>query len=459
MKDSIIKKYLRKILIVIFWLAVWEMVSRIVDNAIVMAGPVKTIIKCIELFYEQSFYYAVLYSFSRISAGFFAGLALAVIIAILSIKSPLFEEVIGPIVTVIKTVPVAAFVVLLLIWMGSNWLPFIISFLVVFPNIYVNLVEGLKNLDNELTEMADLFEVSAYNRFFYIYRPQIKPFLVSSMKISLGMSFKSGIAAEVIAVPAKAIGERLYLSKVYLDTAGVLAYTLVIVILSLVFEKMVLYVTERFFKYEPECKKKVEDNSKIFTGSRIKDSRIKGSNTENNRITIQDKKIVIENISKSYPEKDVLKDVYRTFEGSNTYLIDEPSGSGKTTLLKIISGVIRPDKGKVYINGKMSMLFQEDRLSNDYSAIKNVAMVTGNEESARTALLKVLSEKDIEGPVSDLSGGMRRRVALVRAVEAESDYLLLDEPYTGLDQDTIERVKKYIADNQRDRTLVIASHI
>lgn len=437
MKDSIIKKYLRKILIVMFWLAVWEMVSRIVDNAIVIAGPVNTIIKCIELFYEQSFYYAVLYSFLRISAGFFAGLALAIIIAILSINSPLFEEVIDPIVTVIKTVPVAAFVVLLLIWMGSNWLPFIISFLVVFPNIYVNLVEGLKNLDNELTEMADLFGVSAYNRFFYIYRPQIKPFLVSSMKISLGMSFKSGIAAEVIAVPAKAIGERLYLSKVYLDTAGVLAYTLVIVILSLVFEKLVLYVTERFFKYEPECKKKIE----------------------NNRISIQDKKIVLENISKSYPEKDVLKDVYRTFEESNTYLIDEPSGSGKTTLLKIISGVIRPDKGKVYINGKMSMLFQEDRLSNDYSAIKNVAMVTGNEESARTALLKVLSEKDIEGPVSELSGGMRRRVALVRAVEAESDYLLLDEPYTGLDQDTIERVKKYIADNQRDRTLIIASHI
>jgi len=436
MKDFTIKKYIKRILIVLFWLAVWEIVSLLVNNAIVIAGPFETINKTCKLFCDKDFYPAVYYSFCRISGGFFLGLILGILFAVLAYKMKLFEEIFMPFIAVIKSVPVASFVVLMLIWMGSDKLPLIISFMVVFPNIYLNMLKGLESVDKELLEMAEVFKMPYFNRIFYIYMPGIRPFLYSSMQICLGMCFKSGVAAEVIAVPTKAIGERLYMSKIYLDTAGVLAYTIVIIIISFLFEKMVMYIADGIFAYEPLCKKSVCKNS---------DAEVKN--------------IHLSGVCKSYQNKNVLDNVEMIYEAAKTYYLTSPSGSGKSTLLKIIAGIVKADCGELSPNLKTAMLFQEDRLVNDYSAIKNVAMVTGNEKGAEEALLKLLTKKDIYCPVKELSGGMKRRVAITRAVEAESDLLLLDEPFTGQDKDTIEKVKQYIADNQRGRIVIIASHI
>ena len=106
-----------------------------------------------------------------------------------------------------------------------------------------------------------------------------------------------------------------------------------------------------------------------------------------------------------------------------------------------------------------SMVFQEDRLCEDYSAVKNVEMVTGDRKRAVEALEQLLEPEALTKPCSQLSGGMKRRVALVRAMEAASNAVLLDEPFTGMDAATRERAEQYIRQKQQDRILIIATHI
>ena len=129
-----------------------------------------------------------------------------------------------------------------------------ICFLVVFPNIYLNTLEGLKSADRGLLEMAEVFRLPLGTQFFYIYRPALKPFLLSAFQLSLGMCWKSGVAAEVIGTPSHSIGGALYLAKIYLDTADLFAWTAVIVVLSVFFEKIIFYGIEVFFRWEPACK-------------------------------------------------------------------------------------------------------------------------------------------------------------------------------------------------------------
>lgn len=144
-----------------------------------------------------------------------------------------------------KTVPVASFVILALIWTGSKNLSVFISFLVVYPMIHVNTRAGLISADRELLEMAEVFHISFIRRALYIYRTALYPYLKSACRTALGMGFKSGIAAEVIGVPDGSIGEGLYLAKIYLSTAELFAWTVVIILVSSLFEKGFLWILKK----------------------------------------------------------------------------------------------------------------------------------------------------------------------------------------------------------------------
>lgn len=233
---------LKKIGICAFWLLVWQLIAVCVHNNILLVGPVKTLQTFFSCLVTAAFWRSIWFSFSRICAGFFLAMALGILTGALSCRFRIIGEFLEPPIQFMKSIPVASFVILALIWTGSKNLSILISFLVVYPILHISTVSGLKSTDPKLLELAQIFFVPFWKKVFYLYRPALSPYLISACKSALGMAFKSGIAAEVIGVPDFSIGANLYEAKIYLDTASLFSWTLSIIILSTVFEKILLSV-------------------------------------------------------------------------------------------------------------------------------------------------------------------------------------------------------------------------
>jgi NitT/TauT family transport system permease protein len=405
-----------------------------------------------------------------------AGLLLGLVLAAGSYRFPFLEEILEPIVGLLKAIPVASFVVLLLIWLGSSFLAVAISFLVVLPQIYISTLGGLKSAERSLLEMADVFHMPFWNRAFYIYRPALRPFLDSSLRISLGMSWKSGVAAEVIGTPGYSIGEKLYMSKIYLDTPGVFAWTAVIILVSLVIEKLILGIWNRFMRWEPVCRQSIyiqparkppAPPSQSAYGQSVQSQSgatsvpagcVWGKGKTVVTQSADDCPLAFYNVSKSYGNLPIFRDKTETYLKGDIYFLTSPSGSGKTTEFRLFAGLEAPDSGEVASSRNLSMVFQEDRLCEGFSALRNLEMVTGSRSVAAAHLKRLLPEEELTKPSGQLSGGMKRRVAVARAMAARSDAVLLDEPLNGLDEANRHKTAQYIVQEQKGRTLLIATH-
>ncbi len=171
--------------------------------------------------------------------------------------------------------------------------------------------------------------------------------------------------------------------------------------------------------------------------------------------------IRIENIEKSYDGHTVLKGFSADISVGETVVLFGDSGAGKTTLLRLILGLEKPDAGNINISGTdFSVVFQEDRLCAYADAVDNVTMVTRTlkAETAENELKKLMPEDRLHIPVSELSGGEKRRVAIVRAMCHDADAYLLDEPFTGLDEDMKQQAMEYVLEKTAGKTLVITAH-
>lgn len=226
---------------VAFWLIVWQLASVAVGSDILLVSPITVVARLLQLVTESAFWKTILFSLVRIAGGFFLAVLSGCLLAALSSRFAKIRDLLQPLVLAVKTVPVASFIILALVWFSSENLAVFISFLMVFPVIYTNVLDGIRETDRELLEMAEVFEIPMGRRIRYIYVPQVFPYFESGCTVALGLCWKSGIAAEVIGMPRGSIGERMQQAKVYLDTPDLFAWTLVIVVLSLVFEKIVLW--------------------------------------------------------------------------------------------------------------------------------------------------------------------------------------------------------------------------
>lgn len=168
-------------------------------------------------------------------------------------------------------------------------------------------------------------------------------------------------------------------------------------------------------------------------------------------------------VSKHFDDKKVLEHFSYRFEKGSITAIMGSSGIGKSTILKMIMGLVIPDEGQIVkpTTLRTSVVFQEERLCEFLSPVKNVMMVLegkNRKETARMHLQQLLSIEDLSKQVVTLSGGMKRRVSIARAFAYPSDLILLDEPFTGLDEDNKKKVIEYMIKNQAGRTIIMITH-
>ena len=230
---------------VLLWLLVWQAASMTLDSDILLVSPLRVVATLLALLPTARFWASLLGSMARILGGFFLAAALGTLLAALAARFKRVEEGLAPPVLAMKTVPVASFVILALIWFGSRNLSVFIALVMVFPVIYTNVLAGVRAADRELTEMARVFRIPLLRRIRCIALPQVAPYFRAGCALGLGLCWKAGVAAEVIGVVGGSIGEKLYEAKIYLQTGDLLAWTAVIVALSALFERAVLALLRR----------------------------------------------------------------------------------------------------------------------------------------------------------------------------------------------------------------------
>lgn len=250
MKISTTLKKISKahILAIIFWLIVWQISSMIIGQEILLVSPFSSLKRLFELSMKFEFWQSILFSFIKITTGFILAFIIGIISAIIASNKKNFRILIEPLILTIQSIPVASFIILSLIWISSKNLSIFISFLMVLPVVYRNILDGINSISRELNDMAKVFKVSRIKKIRYIYLSEVAPYLRAACSVSLGLCWKSGIAAEIIGMPANSIGENLYKAKVYLNTPDLFAWTIVIIIISICFQKSFLSLIDYLLK-------------------------------------------------------------------------------------------------------------------------------------------------------------------------------------------------------------------
>lgn len=224
---------------VLCWLLVWQIAAWWVDAPILLVSPWTALRRLGELAVQAAFWQSIAFTVGRILLGFALSALSAIALAALSYRFRRVRELMSPLVAAVKAIPVASFVILVLLWVPSRNLSVVISVLIGFPMIYSNVLMGLDSTDPKLIEMARLFRIPFGRQLRAIYLYSVLPFLQSGLAVAIGLCWKSGVAAEVIGIPNGSIGEKLYKAKVYLETPDLFCWTLVIVLLSILCEKAV----------------------------------------------------------------------------------------------------------------------------------------------------------------------------------------------------------------------------
>ena len=241
MKKAIIKhkKKIYTLIAAVFWLCVWHALSAAYEMDFMLPSPQKTFLVLCEKVADASFWSAVLFSVARILTGFLLSVLTGVMLSLLSIRIKAVGILFDPFCSVIRAVPVASFIILVLVMFSSENVSLIIAYLMGFPVIYSTLRRGIEAAPRELIECADVFGIKPARRLLYIYIPHLLPYAASALTVACGLCFKSGIAAEVIGYPQGSVGQAMYLSKIGFNMAELLSYTAVIVLVSVICEKLI----------------------------------------------------------------------------------------------------------------------------------------------------------------------------------------------------------------------------
>jgi len=471
--------WLKKLSVVSLWILIWQLIAVAIHNEILLASPVQTVVALSRGVSDTAFWSSIVFSMSRILLGFASAFVLGLVVGAISWRFKLFGELLTPAVTFVKSVPIVCFIVMLLIWLGARWVSLTAVILVAFPPVYFSTIEGLVASDQKLNEMLKIFQVGGVRKLLSYYWPSILPFVQAASKTAVGMSWKSGIAAELIGLPSGSIGEGIYRAKILLNSADLFSWTLVVVVISVITEFVFMWLLERSddWAWRFSLPKTVKRSSTPKGGhsgysghsghrSGTAAAAVIGSGYDTgvgnpSTTTIAPTPIVADSISKAFGSNQVFNSISFTLDPGGRYALVSPSGTGKTTLLRVLARLDFPDSGTLKNANQVSVVFQEARMFEKRSSLDNLRLTVGlavTPAEIRATLMRLLPEDSLDIPVDQLSGGMRRRVELCRALLKPCQLLLLDEPFAGLDSDNTAIAQELLLSLLGGRTLVIVSH-
>lgn len=249
---------IKTVLVIGFWIAVWALLAKKVGLELLLPSPKTTVITLFELIKTYTFWKITFNSLMNVLIGIIVSLIIGSALAIVTEKSKILNALLSPLLTVIKSTPIASFIILTLLWIERDTIPIFIISLIVIPIVWSNISAGIRSVDKNLHEVSKVYSFSVTKKILSLYIPSIFPFFLAACKASLGMAWKAGISAEILSTPKNTIGTELYFSKTYFSTEQLFAWTLTVIILSFIIEKILIFLIQ-----------KIADRSK-FT---IKDSK------------------------------------------------------------------------------------------------------------------------------------------------------------------------------------------
>ena len=415
-----------------FWLAVWVLVAGLVAQPLILPGPGAVVVAMLRLVCDAGTWAILAGSGARILGGLALAAVCGGVLAGISSRSRAFAHLVAPALSFVKATPVACVVVLLLIWLGSARVSIAAVFLMALPGVYFSLVEGLTQADKPLEQMFRLHGVRGWRLFCAHTWREVLPFALSCARAVIGMSWKAGVAAELIGMAAGTVGERIYQAKLLIETADLLAWTVLVVAASWACERVLVWLLR--------ASGPAAWRAAVRAHGRAGGSAGGGAPAE--------LAFAVGDRAPWAPALDGL--VLRVPAGGRTCVMGA-SGAGKSTLLALAAGECAP----------CSMVFQDVRLVEDVSALDNVLVCADArvDASSATALLRLLVPGvDVHARVAELSGGQRRRVEIARALLCGGCAVILDEPFTGLDASARDATAEAVLDLLEGRMLLLATH-
>ena len=240
-----VQRWLKLVLAVMFWLGIYTVASVLLDRPLLLP-PLTAVGTCLmQLLCSAAFWHTAALTAGRVMLGILGGCVFGILLGAAAAKSELCRALLRPLIQLMKAAPVASFVLLLLLWLPRGAVPVLTAMLVVLPVVWTDVLDGLLHMDRQLLEVASVYRFGRLKTLRRVYLPSVAPYFQSACVTSLGLAWKSGIAAEVLCQPRQAIGTQLYYAKIYLNTDSLFAWTVVVIALSFLVELLVKRLLER----------------------------------------------------------------------------------------------------------------------------------------------------------------------------------------------------------------------
>ncbi len=232
------KKITRIVLVTLFWLLVWQLLALKVGEELLLPSPHRVLETLGKLIVTSEFWQSVFFSIVRVMIGILCALALGTSLAILTSKWKFLYDLFAPMITIVRSTPVASFILLLWLWLKAEKLPAVICLLMVLPIAWSAASDSIEAMDKQLLEVCKSYRFSFFKRLKLFYLPSFFPYFLSACKTSIGLAWKAGVAAETLVYSRYSIGSHLSDAKQYFETPDLFAWTLAVIVFSLLIESL-----------------------------------------------------------------------------------------------------------------------------------------------------------------------------------------------------------------------------